>query len=278
MDNSSKITCIAIDDEPLALRQLEAYIGKTPFLELVASCSSGVEAKELLLNRSVDAIFVDINMPDLSGLEFVRSLAEPSLVVFTTAYSEYAVESYKVDAIDYLLKPFSLEDFQRAALKVKTQRELLSKAKQENLQPAEISTIDKDETIYLKTDYKIVKLRLGDIRYIEGMGEYLKIWTEESSRPVVVLLGMKKMEERLQGRGFMRVHKSYIINLGKIKEVSRNRITMEPAAFSADRRNTDKTGKLSQSGSVLTEDVQIPVGENYRDTFQAYIDSKFLGK
>ena len=259
--DSKRITCIAIDDEPLALRQLEAYIRKTPCLELVTSCQSAVEARDFLVNRSVDAIFVDINIPDLNGLDFVRSLSSPSLVVFTTAYSEYAVESYKVDAIDYLLKPFSLEDFQRAASKVKAQWELLQAARKDNPHPAEVSPVDKDESIYLKTDYKIVKLRLTDIRYIEGMSEYLKIFTDDQPRPLVVLLSMKKMEERLQGCGFMRVHKSYIVNLGKIREVSKGRIYMDP----------------SNNPSEIAEDY-IPVGESYRDAFQTYIDSKFLGK
>jgi DNA-binding LytR/AlgR family response regulator len=273
----NKISCIAIDDEPLALLQVESYIKKTPFLELAGSFASAVEARNFLVNRRVDAIFVDINMPDLNGLDFVRSIQSSSpLVVFTTAYSEYAIEGYKVDAIDYLLKPFSLEDFQRAASKIKNQVELLQKAGQEKLAPAEVSVVDKDESIYLKMDYKIVKLRLADIRYVEGMSEYLKIYTEGQSRPLVVLLSMKKMEERLQGLGFMRVHKSYIVNLDKVKEVSKNRIVMEPAAFQADRQNTDKTGKLSQSGFVSDDDPQIPVGESYRDAFQAYIDSRFL--
>ncbi|MBR2135912.1 MAG: response regulator transcription factor [Bacteroidales bacterium] len=262
MTEDRKITCIAIDDEPLALMQVEAYIRKTPFLKLEGSFSSAVEAGQFLVNRQVDALFVDINMPDLSGMEFIRSISNPPLVVFTTAYSEYAVESYKVDAVDYLLKPFSLEDFQRAAHKVAERCQLLAKAR-ESSQPAEISQVDKDESVYLKTDYKVVKLRLADIRYVEGMGEYLKIHTDDQPRPLVVLLSMKKMEDRLKGHSFMRVHKSYIVNLGKIMEVSRGKITMEAPAC--------------MCGKDFNEE-PVPVGDLYRDEFQSYIDSKFLGK
>ena len=247
-----KITCIAIDDEPLALRQLEIYASKTPYIELVSSFTSAIDAKDYLSKQKVDAIFADINMPDLNGLDFVRSLSDPPLVVFATAYSEYAVEGYKVDAIDYLLKPFSLEDFQRAASKVKNQCELLHKA------DSQVSGTD--DSIYLKMDYKVVKIKLSDIRYIEGMSEYLKIFTEDSQRPMVVLHSMKRMEERLKDTSLMRVHKSYIVNLDKIKEFSKGKITMEPPSFSKDK-------------SVLAD--KIPVGDNYREKFNSYIESKF---
>ena len=239
MDNI-RMTCIAIDDEPLALRQLETYISKTPSLEFAGGFTSAVKAKEFLEGSSVDAIFVDINMPDVSGLDFVRSLSVRPIVVFTTAYSEYAVEGYKVDAIDYLLKPFSLEEFQRAAAKAVNQLNLLRKA--------DSPVSGKEDSIYLKVDYKVVKISLSAIRYIEGMGEYLKIWTEDRDRPFVVLHGMKKMEERLKEGTFMRVHKSYIVNLEKIKEFSKGKITVESSDF------------------------QIPVGDSYRVAFQSYMD------
>lgn len=235
-----KTRCVAIDDEPLALKQLEAYINKTPSLDYVAGFSSALQAREFLVSNSVDAIFVDINMPDLNGLDFVRSLPVRPIVVFTTAYSEYALEGYKVDAIDYLLKPFSLDEFQRAASKVIAQSDLLRKA--------DLPVLGKEDSIYLKVDYKVVKISLSAIRYIEGMGEYLKIWTEDRDRPFVVLHGMKKMEERLKEGTFMRVHKSYIVNLEKIKEFSKGKITVESSDF------------------------QIPVGDSYRVAFQSYMD------
>ena len=234
------IRCLAIDDEPLALQQIVAYINKVPFLELAAQCQSALEARTFLENDTVDAIFCDINMPDLNGMDFVKSLAVPPLVVFTTAYSEYAVEGFRVNAVDYLLKPFGLQDFQRAANRLKDR---LSES------PADNSD---NNTLFLKTDYRIVKINISDIRYIEGMSEYLKVWTDGEPKPIITLLSMKKMEERLP-EYFMRIHRSYIINLTKIQEVNKNRVIMDANTF-------------------------LPIGDMYKDTFQAYLDTKFLGK
>ena len=233
------ITCLAIDDEPLALQQLVAYISKVPFLELAAQCQSAMEARAFLEHDTVDAIFCDINMPDLNGMDFVKSLAAPPLVVFTTAYSEYAVEGFRVNAVDYLLKPFGLQDFQRAANRLK---ERLS----------ESAVADSDNTLFLKTDYRIVKVSIPDIRYIEAMSEYLKVWIQGEAKPIITLLSMKKMEERLPDY-FMRIHRSYIINLTMIQEVNKNRVIMDA-------------------------DTYLPIGDMYKEAFQAYLDTKFLGK
>ena len=240
------ISCIIIDDEPLALQQMEAFIKKIPYLELVASCQSAVDARLLLEKERIDAMFCDINLPELNGLDFVKSLDNPPMVVFTTAYSEYAVKGFELNAVDYLLKPFGFDEMLRAAEKVRKRYEA-----QRKLQ--EVSQIDEDDTIFLKTEYKIVRINIGNIRYVEAMSEYLRIYLEDNSRPIIVLLSMKKMEERLPKNSFMRVHRSYIVNLKKIKEVSRNRI-------------------------VLGEDIDIPIGDSYRDQFNAYINSKFLTK
>jgi len=240
------IRCIAIDDEPLALRQIVSYVSKVPFLELVASCPSATAAKKVLENEIVDVMFVDINMPDVSGMEFVKSLLSPPMVVFTTAYSEYAVEGYKVDAVDYLLKPFGLDDFKRAANKVREQYELRNSV-------ASVSSMDSDDSIFFKTDYKVVRIEISDIVYVEGMSEYLKIHLDSQKDPMVILLSMKKLEERLPSDRFMRIHKSYIVNLSKVREVSKSRIG-------------------------VGTDVSLPVGDLYRDALGAYIDSKFLGK
>ena len=235
------IRCMAIDDEPLALKQLVTYIGKVPFLELTAQCQSALEARTFLENDSVDAIFCDINMPDLNGMDFVKSLAAPPLVVFTTAYSEYAVEGFKVNAVDYLLKPFGLQDFQRAANRLKSR-----------LTPLASERGTEDEVLFLKTDYRVVKVSLPDIRYIEGMSEYLKVWIEGEPKPIITLLSMKKMEERLPDY-FMRIHRSYIINLNKIQEVNKNRVIMDASTY-------------------------LPIGDLYKEDFQAYLDTRFLGK
>ena len=238
------IRCLAIDDEPLALQQLTAYIKKIPFLELVDSCQSAHDAMLIMDREVIDAIFVDINMPDLNGMDFVKSLAVPPMVVFTTAYSEYAVEGFKVDAVDYLLKPFGLTDFQRAANKVKARYDLQNTAM--------ISQVE-DDTLFLKTDYKVIRIDVKDIRYVQSMSEYLKIFLEGRSKPVVVLLSMKKMEERLPSSQFMRIHRGYIINLSKIQEVNKNRVIMD-------------------------EETYLPIGDNYKEAFMGYLESKFLRK
>jgi DNA-binding LytR/AlgR family response regulator len=235
------IRCLAIDDEPLALQQIAAYINKVPFLELAAQCHSALEARQFLSDDRVDAIFCDINMPDLNGMDFVKSLTVPPLVVFTTAYSEYAIEGFKVNAVDYLLKPFGMQEFMRAANRLQERLSIPASA------PAET-----DDTLFLKTDYRIVKVNIPDIRYVEAMSEYLKVWIEGEAKPIITLLSMKKMEERLPNN-FMRVHRSYIINLDKIQEVNKNRVIMDA-------------------------DTYLPIGDLYKEAFQAYLDKKFLGK
>lgn len=240
------IRCIIIDDEPLALQQMEGYIKKIPYLELVAACQSAIDAKEILEKEKIDAIFCDINLPELNGLDFIKSLENPPMVVFTTAYSEYAVEGFQLNAVDYLLKPFGCEDMKRAAEKLKKCQDTLR-----TLQ--DVSQIDEDDAIFLKTEYKIVRINISHIRYVEAMSEYLRIYLKDYPRPIIVLLSMKKMEERLPSHTFMRVHRSYIINLKMIHEISKNRIS-------------------------LGDDIEIPIGDSYRDQFNAYINKKFLGK
>jgi DNA-binding LytR/AlgR family response regulator len=242
------IKVLAIDDEPLALRQLVTYINKVPFLTLVGECRSAVEARQLMEQEMVDAIFCDINMPDLSGMDFVRQLAAPPLIVFTTAYSEYAVEGYKVNAVDYLLKPFGMNDFLRAAMKVQEQYNL----RHQNVPQQQSSPVQADGTIFVKTDYRVVRIAIADIRYVEGMSEYLKIHLE-GQKPIITLLSMKKMEDYLPSTQFMRIHRSYIVNLQKIHEVNKNRI-------------------------ILDADTYLPIGDLYKDRFNEYLEQKFLGK
>jgi DNA-binding LytR/AlgR family response regulator len=237
---------MAIDDEPLALQQIVAYIGKVPFLELAAQCQSALEAKAFLEQDTVDAVFCDINMPDLNGMDFVKSLTVPPLIVFTTAYSEYAVEGFRVNAVDYLLKPFGLQDFQRAANRLKERLEG---------SVADTHSVIGDsvaDTLFLKTEYRIVKVNISDIRYVEAMSEYLKVYLDSDKKPIVTLLSLKKMEERLPDN-FMRIHRSYIVNLNMIQEVNKNRIIMDA-------------------------DTYLPIGDMYKDAFLQYLDTKFLGK
>ena len=246
------IRCLAIDDEPLALQQLITYINKVPFLELAAQCQSALEAREFLEKETVDAIFCDINMPDLNGMDFVKSLAMPPLIVFTTAYSEYAVEGFRVNAVDYLLKPFGLQEFQRAANRLKERVEST---------PAVNPTLPAEEDIlFLKTDYRIVKVSISDIQYIEAMSEYLKVWVEGEPKPIITLLSMKKMEERLP-KNFMRIHRSYMVNLNKILEVNKNQVVL------GRPRTEDRT-----------PDTRLPIGDLYKEAFLTYLNGKLAGK
>ena len=238
------INCIAVDDEPLALKQLENYISQVPFLDFKGGCRCAAEAMKYIREDIVDAIFLDINMPDINGIDFVKTLVTPPIIVFTTAYADYAVEGFKVNAADYLLKPFGLDEFRRAAEKVRVQYE--------QREGNSTAVADEDDSLFFKTDYKIVRVNVSSISCIEGMIEYLKLHMDGNVDPLVILLSMKKLEGRLPSY-FMRVHKSYIINLRKIREVSRGRVLMEDGTL-------------------------IPVGDMYKEAFQAYLDSKFLGK
>lgn len=238
------INCIAVDDEPLALKQLENYISQVPFLDFKGGCRCAAEAMKYIREDIVDAIFLDINMPDINGIDFVKTLVTPPIIVFTTAYADYAVEGFKVNAVDYLLKPFGLDEFRRAAEKVRVQYE--------QREGNSTAVADEDDSLFFKTDYKIVRVNVSSISCIEGMSEYLKLHMDGNVDPLVILLSMKKLEGRLPSY-FMRVHKSYIINLRRIREVARGRVLMEDGTL-------------------------IPVGDMYKEAFQAYLDSKFLGK
>jgi len=236
------IRCIAIDDEPLALKQIESYIDKTPFLEKVAVCESAMQALQVLQEQPVDLMFVDINMPDLSGMDFVKSIDNPPKIIFTTAYSEYAVEGFRVDAIDYLLKPISYSDFLRSANKAKSWFD--------NRAEKGIQIDSNEQFLYIKSEYKILRINHSDIKYIEGMREYVKIHLV-NQKPVMSLISMKKLEEFLPEAKFMRVHRSYIVNLDKITTIERSRI-------------------------IFDGDVYIPVSEQYSQRFQEYLNKNFL--
>ena len=246
------IKCIAIDDEPLALKKLVTYINKIPYLELVAQCQSAIEAQQVINDHEIDAIFLDINMPDLNGMDFAKSLeqgySQGPIMVFTTAYSEYAIEGYKANAVGYLLKPFGFDEFEAAAQRVKDIHEIRQQA------TADVTTqVNDDGTIFVKSDYKIVRIAIENIRYIEAMSEYLRISCDDKEKPVIVLLSMKKIEEHLPSSLFMRIHRSFIINLNKICEVKKNHV-------------------------IIDGGVSLPIGDNYKDTFMNYLNSKILTK
>jgi len=238
-----KIKCIAIDDEPLAVKKMAVYIQKIPFLELVAECRSAYEAMNIMSEGNIQLMFIDINMPEISGMEFVKSLPNKPYIVFTTAYSEYAVEGFEVDAVDYLLKPITFSNFLKAANRVKNLIELTDSNKKEVIR----ATADH---LFVKSEYKLVRIELSDIKFIESQHEYIKIHLI-NNKPVMTKLSMKSIEEKLPSDRFMRVQRSYIVNLSKIQVIERNRIVFD--------------GK-----------VYIPVSEQYKAIFQKYIDGNFI--
>jgi DNA-binding LytR/AlgR family response regulator len=236
------IRCLAIDDEPLALKQIGSYIKKTPFLELLALCRNAFEAMEYLKSGQINLMFVDISMPDLSGMDFVKSLSEKPLIIFTTAYSEYAVEGFRVDAIDYLLKPIGYNDFLRATNKAKSYTDL-----KDNLtEPVKTGS----DHLFVKSDYKLIRIELSEIKYIESMHEYVRIH-RINDKPLMTLLSMKSIEEQLPSERFMRVHRSFIVNKERIKVIDRNRI-------------------------VFDNNTYIPVGDQYKARFQEFLNKNFL--
>lgn len=237
-----KIRTIAIDDEPLALQLVSGYISMTPYLELVGSFDNPLAAIDYISSQAVDLIFVDIQMPDLNGLEFTRSLDSSAKIVFTTAYEIYALEGFKLNALDYLLKPFSYEEFLKAAGKARRQMELESNT--------QISIEANNQFLFLKSEYKIRRINFNDILYIEGLKDYIKVYTTGEDKPVLSLNSIKALEQKLPEEKFMRVHRSFIVNLDKIETIERSRILF---------------GK-----------VYIPISDQYKDKFQEFLDQNFL--
>jgi len=242
------LKCIAVDDEPLALDIIEDYVSKVPFLELVKRTENAIEALQLVQAGGIDLVFLDIQMPDLTGIQFLKIASGKSNYILTTAYSQYALESYDLNVSDYLLKPIAFDRFYKAVEKVHNQ---LQKA-----EPAMAATVSTQNAvahatpiqdfIFVKTEHKIQKIQLDDILYIEGLKDYISIFTK--TERVITLQNMKKMEETLPKGEFIRVHKSYIIALEKIESIERSRISI--------------ASKI------------IPIGDTYRDEFFKLIDGK----
>jgi len=237
-----QLSCILIDDEPLALTLLEGYVAATPFLKLEASCSSAISAIEVLENKQIDLIFTDIQMPNLSGMEFSKMIINKGIkIIFTTAFEEFAVESYKVNAIDYLVKPISYSEFFSSANKAKQQIS--------NKTTPDAPLNYNEDYIFVKSDYKLIKIDLKDLIYIEGLKDYLKFYTVNSEKPILSLKSMKSLEEELSAKPFMRVHRSFMVNLKKITTIERNRIVF---------------------GTTY-----IPVSDKYKENFQRFIAANF---
>lgn len=253
-----KLNCLIVDDEPLAQEVLAAHIAKVPSLNLVQQCSNAMEAFEALHKNQVDLIFLDINMPVVSGLNFLRSLKDPPAVILTTAYTEYALEGYELDVVDYLLKPIPFDRFFKAVKKASQQLgqngkkvPLISEdaglpLAQAPGQQVQVNTQEKNY-FFIKADGKLIKVNYADIRYIEGMKDYLKIHT--TNQAIVTHHTMKAMEEQLPSGKFMRVHKSYIIALNAIRAIEGNIIHLD------------------------MEKAEIPLGNSFRDALLAVVST-----
>ncbi|MPR34989.1 LytR/AlgR family response regulator transcription factor [Salmonirosea aquatica] len=250
------LRCIAVDDEPLALGLVCAFIEKTPFLKLVGRYSSAVEALQGLHEQPVDVLFLDIQMPDLTGIELARVLDKSAgsntaapRIVFTTAFNHFALEGFRVDALDYLLKPFNYEEFLRAATKASTYFDLVRKAEQGGLAPVAEAppapVVPPEEYLFLKVEYQLVRVAYSDILYIEGLKDYVKVHLRTETRPLLSLTSLKSLEEKLPAHRFMRVHRSYIVNLERIEAITRT--------------------------SIQIGDTTIPVSDQYKDTFSEYV-------
>jgi two-component system, LytTR family, response regulator LytT len=236
------IHTIAIDDEPLALQLVEGYIRKTPFLQFLGTFENPISAIEFQENNTVDLIFLDIQMPDLMGTDFVRTLNQGPKIIFTTAFEKYAIEGFRLDAVDYLLKPFGYDEFLVSAQKA---RKLI------DLENRNLSGLESNEKfLFLKSEYKIVRINFDDIMYVEGMKDYVKVFLKNEPKPVLSINSMKSLEEKLPQSRFMRVHRSFIVNLERVEVIERSRIVF---------------GKI-----------YIPVSDQYKEKFQRFLNENFL--
>jgi len=226
------IKCLVVDDEPLAARLIGSYVERTPFLSLVATVNSAAEALAVMASDTVDLVFLDIRMPCLSGMDLARQLGNGPKIVFTTAYSDHAVEGFAVNALDYLLKPVSYEEFMRAAGRALA---AVSGRTEEKAEPLPSSGF-----ITVKSEYRLVRIPVAEIDYIEGLKDYVKIVLADGSRPVLTLMSMKSLEEMLPEASFMRVHRSFIVNMDKVRVIERNCVVMGrqliPVSESARKR------------------------------------------
>lgn len=284
------ISCIVVDDEPLAVRLMESYVAKTPFLSLKGSFTSGTAAYSFLQDNPVDLLFCDIQMPNLSGMELSRMLPERTRIIFTTAFSEYAVEGFKVRALDYLLKPISYDDFLSAAMKAKEYLELIDDKSLRQAQlpsglvtepgvstlvtepavrrgspttevtepavstsvtePVEVTGQRKIKSIFVKTEYRLQQIDLDRITYIEGLKDYVKIHLNNGTAPILSLMRLKALEDTLPKEDFVRVHKSFIVRLAAIEAIERNHILIGPS--------------------------RIPIGDTYQTALYQALSGSFL--
>lgn len=234
------LNCAIIDDEPLAAELLDSYAKKTPFLNVKGVFNSAVQAIKCVREDHINLLFLDIQMPELSGLEFAKILPPETKVVFTTAFSQYAVESYKANAIGYLMKPISYDSFLEAAQKALDYFQ--------SQQRAALTSVDR--YFYVKSDYKLIKIKFDDLVYVEGLKDYVKFYVDNMDKPVTSLMNLKKVVEYLPSNEFMRIHRSYIVNLSKITGIERGRFMIGQTA--------------------------LPVSDSYKDAADQFIDSHVI--
>ncbi len=231
--------CLLVDDEPLALDILEAYLKKIPYLELIGRCNNALEASEFLKNNKTDLMFLDIQMPEITGIEFMRSLADPPLVIFCSAFSDFAVEGFELDALDYILKPVSFERFNKS---IERAKEYMVLKKNDSIEEPNLD----DDYIFIKSNQKQIKLSYDQILYVEAFADYVKLFTAE--KRYITLQTMKNMEIKLPNEKFIRVHRSFIVGLKYI------------TSFNSSELEIGTT--------------KIPVGKNYKDDFLQKLRSK----
>ena len=232
-----KLSCIIVDNKPLVLNLLEKYISQTDFLHLEAQCKNAVQAKCILESKKIDVVFLDIHMPDIDGIELSKTISKDTRIIFTTTFTQYA--DYKVNAIDCLVKPFDYEEFYKAAVKAKKWFEF-----NDNQNKPE------KEFIFVRSEYRQIKVVLNEVLYFEGLKDYVKIWIKDSSKPILTLLSLKSLEETLPVSKFMRIHRSFIISFDNIKQIERNQVSI---------------------GEIL-----IPIARQHKDSFWANLSDKTL--
>jgi DNA-binding LytR/AlgR family response regulator len=236
------INVVAVDDEPLALQLVKGYIEKTDFLSLAGAFDNPVEAINFIEGADIDLVLLDIQMPDITGTELARVIAGGPKVIFTTAYEKYALEGFRLDAVDYLLKPFSYAEFLKAVRKAQK----IIDAERKQLPVVEV----KNDFLFVKSEYKIRRINFSEVHYIEGLKDYIKIWMINEKKPVLSLTTLKSVEAKLPAEKFMRVHRSFIVNLDTVRVIERNRI--------------------------VYGEVRIPVTDQYRENFQKFLETNFI--
>jgi two-component system, LytTR family, response regulator len=233
-----KIRCLAVDDEPLALELLEDNISKLPFLQLVGSCNSAIEAMKFVQDQSIDLIFLDIQMPGITGLQFIKSMTHPPMIILVTAYEKHALEAFGLNVVDYLVKPSSFERFVKACNKAWDLFQLKSKQNQPIIEP-------ELDYFFVNVDYSLVKILFSDIAYMEGLKDYIKIHLKNTTKAIITRMPMKSMEILLPSKKFMRIHKSYIISVAAINMIKKN--------------------------AVYIGNTELPISENYKDSLMQVI-------